>query len=30
MTLKKFFWKKGVQTMADIPQWWMKGHWFDV
>jgi hypothetical protein len=17
-------------TMADIPQWWMKGHWFDV
>jgi hypothetical protein len=21
--------RKGC-TMADIPQWWMKGHWFDV
>jgi hypothetical protein len=26
----KILLKERSATMADIPQWWMKGHWFDV
>jgi hypothetical protein len=26
----RIFLEERSATMADIPQWWMKGHWFDV